>query len=496
VSTLKGMNQSDQKPGATEDPLVHWRERLNASGLPVFSRTVREIHSVSSNRSTSAKDLSDVIGHDASMAARVIQIANSPLFNLQNRHIDTINAAVVLVGFDAVRDLVISVSVVEEMLKGHRHAQVGRHMARAFHAAAQARSFAKAGGDKNEDVFVAALLKHVGEMAFWSKADAEAEALEVALNAGVPPHEAERRVLGFELSELSQLLAHDWNLGELIGDVLDGRHTDDRRVQHVNFGHEIAQVLERESWDSPQVSNLMRRLAKHLNLKERAVEEMVCANLDDAAAIAKRFGVDALEDDLPVKPEVPSAQEKSTQEEPVLEQPILEQPGQAQFTQVKPTTSGGFNADKMLLVLDLVADGIEQGAGRDELMQQIIDGAHAALGMAHAYFALFSPDRSKLYIKYAAGEAAGALRNLSCTVASNPLLAKATVEKKMTTFTGVAADGAWHRGGHGAVAGIYLGGRSVGVLYGELEPGELISDAQASGFRQLGQQVALVLAQT
>ena len=164
--------------------LAQWRERLNASGLPVFSRTVREIRNVSSSRASSAQDLSDVIGHDASMAARVIQIANSPLFNLQNRDIDTINAAVVMVGFDAVRDLVISVSVIEEMLKGHQHTRVGQHMARAFHAAAQARSFARQGGEKAEEVFVGALLKYVGEMAFWSRAEREAIAIEAELQPG------------------------------------------------------------------------------------------------------------------------------------------------------------------------------------------------------------------------------------------------------------------------------------------------------------------------
>ena len=130
------------------------------------------------------------------------------------------------------------------------------------------------------------------------------------------------------------------------------------------------------------------------------------------------------------------------------------------------------------------------------LMQDIVDGLHNALGMKHAYFALFSPDRTRLFIKYAAGECSTSLRNLSCALDSDPLLLQATSERKMTLFTDVSNDGAWHKGGHGAVSGIYLGGRSVGVLYGELAVDEVMSDAQASGFRQLGQQVALVLAQT
>ena len=167
--------------------LDRWRTQLNASGLPVFSRTVREVSQVSTDPATSAHDLSDVIGRDVSMATRIVHIANSPLFNLQHRDIDTISAAVVLVGFDAVRELAITVTVLEEMLKGHQHARVQQHMTRAFHAAAQARSFAQHQGGKPEEVFVAALLHQVGDMAFWSRAEDEAAELDAALQNGVAP---------------------------------------------------------------------------------------------------------------------------------------------------------------------------------------------------------------------------------------------------------------------------------------------------------------------
>ena len=66
------------------------------------------------------------------------------MFNVQNRSIETISNAVVLIGFDSVRDLAVSISIVEEVLKGNRHARVGQLMAHAFHAAALA-----AGGKDN-----------------------------------------------------------------------------------------------------------------------------------------------------------------------------------------------------------------------------------------------------------------------------------------------------------------------------------------------------------
>lgn len=107
------------------------------------------------------------------MTARLLRIANSPIFNPQQRPVDTVSAAVIMLGFDVVRELSVSLALIEQVLTGRPHARVTQGLARAFHAAAQAKSFARLRRDRcPEEVFVAALLYQVGEMAFWS-ADAE-----------------------------------------------------------------------------------------------------------------------------------------------------------------------------------------------------------------------------------------------------------------------------------------------------------------------------------
>ena len=74
-----------------------WVLKLGAPGIPAFARTVREISSVASDRASSARDLSDVVRQDAAMAARLIQISNSSLFNVGNQPIDTISSALSLI---------------------------------------------------------------------------------------------------------------------------------------------------------------------------------------------------------------------------------------------------------------------------------------------------------------------------------------------------------------------------------------------------------------
>lgn len=471
---------------AQTNKLEGWRVRLNASGLPVFSRTIREINSISTSQRSSAQDLSDAIGHDASMAARVIQIANSPAFNLQHREIDTISTAVVMLGFDAVRDLVITVSVIEEMLRGDQHARVGKHMARAFHAAAQARSFAVSAGDKPEEVFVGALLKQVGEMAFWSRADVEAEAIEALLQGGAETQAAEREVLGFELNQLSRVLAEDWSLGDLVTHVIDGKHSDEPIFKHVQFGHELATKVELFAWDSPQVREVIQRVAKYLDMPVRAVEELGRHNMDVAASIAERFGVTNLGETLKTSTQAEASQSQSDAKH-------AETQGAAGSVGAKAETGIEFDAIKLLEVIDTVSDGIDEGASRDELMPKVVEGLAYALGYRYAYFALYTADRTSLKIKYSAGVAAKSLVKSPWDPKQNKFFADVLGGGKLVTVTQTKDDAIWHLGGAASAVAVRLAGRAVGVLYGEVAAKKDVSNEQRRGLKQLGHQIALIL---
>lgn len=67
-------------------------------------KTVGQVSRVVSSDETSVKDLSEVVGQDASMTVRLTRIANSSLFNPQSRSIDTLGSAVFMLGFDALRE--------------------------------------------------------------------------------------------------------------------------------------------------------------------------------------------------------------------------------------------------------------------------------------------------------------------------------------------------------------------------------------------------------
>ena len=460
--------------------LQEWRERLNASGLPAFARTVREIASVARDADASAQDLSRVVSRDAAMTARLIHIANSSLFNLQGKPVETVSNAIVLLGFDAVRDLAVSVSVIDEMLKGDQHSQLGHLMAHGFHAAAHAKSFvSEAGAKGSEEVFVATLLKDIGPMAFFSRAGDEADVLCDAYGRSMTPAGAELEVLGFELRDLSAHLCRDWNLGELARKSHEQVHADEPGVARVHLGHELATVVEQEGFESDRTKALIGAIAERFNLDERTLFEIVRRNTEDAAKIAERFGI------LPI---VAGSAPVETEDcgSGAAAEAVAQRAAEASISDQRAEQDPGL----ALHHLGLIAQALEAGSSRDELLDTLVGGACASLAGDLCYFGLTTPARDRLMVKYAAGCEGIAGKVLALQDA--PLLAAALQERKVSALQ-VPVQPPCHQGGQALTAGIYLGGRPVGVLY--MERQRQFDEAALSVFRQFAQQVTLILSQ-
>ena len=78
--------------------------------LPTLPTTFAKINHIIQNPKTSANDISEVISKDQVLTARLLKLVNSSLFGFPGR-IMTVSAAVVILGFNALKNLVLSSSV-------------------------------------------------------------------------------------------------------------------------------------------------------------------------------------------------------------------------------------------------------------------------------------------------------------------------------------------------------------------------------------------------
>jgi HD-like signal output (HDOD) protein len=368
---------------AHQSRLEQWIARLAEQDMPILAHTVLEVTRVCEAPHASAADLATVILRDPALTARLLRLVNSVFYNPQQRRLNTVSRAVVVLGFDKVRTLCLSIGVLDALLarREGREATL-REVARAFHAAVQARELAALSGERDpEEVFVAALLYRLGHLAVRCFAPEEASRMD-RLAAQGAAEAAEREVLGFRLDQLTASLSREWHLSALLDDTLAGRGGDAGRL--VSEVQRVAEVAG-QGWESPEARAVVEDLAGLLDRPPQGVLRLLREAAEGAARAAQAFGLNGAarwiapgeeaQERLPASPETPPAAPAYPKPDGELERQVL--------TELAGMLRGHTDVN---LVLSTVLEGLYRGAGLDRVL-----------------FALLSADRRRLRVKHAIG---------------------------------------------------------------------------------------------
>lgn len=104
--------------------------------LPVFSATLNRIRELSSSEDSDAMMLAMAVMKDANLSARLLRVANTPEFNRGAGEVAAISRAVVLLGFERIKNLSLSLKLIESFTKAYPNSGVETLLQQAFlHAA-------------------------------------------------------------------------------------------------------------------------------------------------------------------------------------------------------------------------------------------------------------------------------------------------------------------------------------------------------------------------
>ncbi len=367
--------------------LERWVRQINDDDMPIFGRTVQEVVSVSEADESSAAQLGQVVLKDAAMTARVLKLANSAHYNPTGQHFSTISRAILMLGFDTVRNMCLTIALVDSLVQGVNREHLTREMARAFHAATQAHMVAVEGGDAiPEEVYIATLLYHIGDLAFWCFSDEEGKALDTALRRpNAKPEKAQREVLGFALTELSASLAKEWALGGLLQQSLEKGETAGERSRCVVLSHELAKASE-QGWNSKEVQRLTKELAGLARQTPGDLQGKLHAGAKLAAEHSAYFGAKSVAEFIPLP--AGYASDIDGGEEVAPSSPFPDPDPALQLQILREMASLAFDQTDFNMLLEMVLEGVHRGVGMDR-----------------ALFALLTPDRKTLRLKYVLGDA-------------------------------------------------------------------------------------------
>ncbi|MBK7632361.1 MAG: HDOD domain-containing protein [Ignavibacteriales bacterium] len=194
--------------------------------LPSVPFIMVEVSKMLDNPRTGASDLGKLISKDQAMVAKILSVANSPLYGLPRR-VSTIEFAIVILGFDHIKNIVIALSMMEAF-KSKEDKNWNR---RAFWlhslitASAAKRIADDLGYRKSGEAFTCGLLHDLGisviQRYFF---EGFKEICALVNDQQMRYTNAEQKVLGISHEEIGKFLIEKWNLPSSLGDAILFHH--------------------------------------------------------------------------------------------------------------------------------------------------------------------------------------------------------------------------------------------------------------------------------
>lgn len=180
--------------------------------LPSLPSAVSGVLASFANEDMDVEAIATQIAKDQGLTARVLRVANSSFYGLQTK-VGTINEAVVVLGFRAVRSMVLAVGMSGtfrvEQCPGFDAAAYLRH---GVGVALTARALAPLTRENADIAFTAGLLHDIGQLVLASAFPAQySEVLAYRRRVDGFMVDAEREILGIDHAEVGGMLAETWH---------------------------------------------------------------------------------------------------------------------------------------------------------------------------------------------------------------------------------------------------------------------------------------------
>jgi putative nucleotidyltransferase with HDIG domain len=252
--------------------------------LPTLPSVIIRITEQVNNPRSSAKDLAGVIVDDQVLTARLLKLVNSSFYGFPQK-ISTVTDAIVLLGFDAIRNLLLTTSIFNMFTGMNKRKKIWQEN---FwdHSLGCAVGAKVIGNhiryDKVEELFVSGLLHDIGkivEMLFFSE-DFE-KVISIIKDKNVLMKSAEDEVLGYTHADLGKLLAEKWNLPKKLVHSIEFHHEPDnagsftQEAAVVHLADILCRALDIGSGGDNRMPFLSKIAWETLQIKIDAIESIM-----------------------------------------------------------------------------------------------------------------------------------------------------------------------------------------------------------------------------
>lgn len=262
----------------------------NVDQLVSFPAACVRLNELVNDPSCSAQDMGRVINQDVALTARLLRIANSPMYGLSTQ-VETVTRAVTVLGMKQVRDLALASAAIKTF-DGIPNTLVSMRSfwEHSILCALCARTMAMdCLRHQREAVFVAGLLHDMGKLVLYNQLpDLSRRTLEASANGPRSQESqiAEHEIIGFDHADVGSELARRWSLPISLQESIAYHHDPAKAEQNqvevaiVHIANSLAILAARKTEDLKYAPDIQEIAWKVTGLDK----EMIPATIASAQA--------------------------------------------------------------------------------------------------------------------------------------------------------------------------------------------------------------------
>lgn len=393
------------------------RRMKHKRDFPALGQSIVRIQHVASSETESLNSLSEEILKDVALTNKLLRMVNTVHFaNAGAGNISTISRAVALVGFAGIRNMALSVVLLEHMQDKGQAAQIKEEFLRALMAGTLAAELTPSPREAEES-FIGSMFQNLGRMLTEYYFPEEAQQIRQQVRKAGPAalDKAAVQVLGLTFQELGIGVAKSWGLPDSLQRMMqqpDGEppvKTLEKGLERQRWIGRVAnEVTEQMLSDSREpiehrIGRVADAYAPSLGMQPRAVQKAVESARTRMAALADALGirvtpdapanrllatVDASREDTLAPHQLAATMQAPQDLETILLDPVGPPPAEVLASGVQDITNS------------MVADNFKL----NEVLRMVLETMFRGLAFRRVVFCLRDPKTETLTGRFGLGE--------------------------------------------------------------------------------------------
>ena len=281
------------------------RRMRHKSDFPALSESVSTINKIAGSDKETISNLSNSILKDFSLTNKILRLVNSVYYRQAGGgSISTISRAVLVLGFDAVRNIAITVMLFEHLQNKNNANQLKEDFLRANLAAILAKDIGEQSSGRDiEQVFICSMFHNLGRLLSQFYFPDESEEIKRTMEQRPCTEDvAAVQVLGLTFEELGIGIARTWGFPNLIvnsmrklpaGNVRKANTAEDRMRILAGFSNELCALIsdvEPEQRDKA-LRKVTARFGDTVSISEQALRDTMEKSFQEVAQFAGIIGI-------------------------------------------------------------------------------------------------------------------------------------------------------------------------------------------------------------